>query len=183
MRAIGQRPVFMIRDGDADLDTWLANRGYQVVDPVAAYAAPIEALVKDLPPSIVTPSWPPFAVQREIWASAGIGPARLDVMGRVEVAKAALLGRFTDTPAAVAFVGVDGGIAMLHALEVSPAHRRSGMGATMLAGAASWAADNGAQWLALAVTRANSPANGLYAKLGMIECARYHYRRAPVGMA
>lgn len=183
MRALDQRPMFMIRSGDEDLDDWLADRDYQVVDPVTAYAAPVANMLKDLPPSIVTPAWPPFAVQREIWHSAGIGPARIDVMNRVEGPKTALLGRIGDTPAGVAFVGIDGDVAMLHALEVAPSHRRSGMGVTIMHAAANWAADNGAEWMTLAVTRANTAANGLYAKFGMVPVTGYHYRRAPVGSA
>ena len=37
----------------------------------------------------------------------------------------------------------------------------------------------GADWLTLMVTRANAPANALYAKLSMPPVADYHYRRAP----
>ena len=183
MRALGQRPMFMIRRGDEELDSWLSDRDYQIVDPVTAYAAPVSRMLGELPPSIVTAAWPPFAVQREIWQAGGIGSARIDVMGRVEGPKTALLGRIGDAPAGVAFVGVDRGVAMLHALEVSPSHRRSGMGATMMRGAANWAADNGAEWLTLAVTHANTAANSLYEKFGMLPVTGYHYRRAPVGSA
>jgi GNAT superfamily N-acetyltransferase len=42
--------------------------------------------------------------------------------------------------------------------------------------AARWAEGNGATTLALAVTRANSAANALYASLGMVAAGHYHYR-------
>ena len=34
MREAGQTPLFMIREGDNDLDQWLAARGYVIKDPV-----------------------------------------------------------------------------------------------------------------------------------------------------
>ena len=65
---------------------------------------------------------------------------------------------------------------MVHAIEVVPAHRRLGAGETLLRGAASFAAGQGCDWLALAVTEANALARALYAKLGMEVVGRYHYR-------
>jgi GNAT superfamily N-acetyltransferase len=179
MRDLGQRPIFMIRPDDGPLDGWLAARGYQVVDPVHVYVSKAAPLTRPLPPATVTPAWPPLAVQREIWAQGGIGPARLAVMARASGARTALLGRIGDTPAGVAFVATDGGIAMLHALEVLPDRRRSGVGRMLLHGAANWAETQGADWLTLAVTQANAAANALYRTLGMTATVGYHYRRAP----
>ena len=68
---------------------------------------------------------------------------------------------------------------MLHALGVVPDQRRSGMGAAMIHSAANWAIPRGAKWLALAVTKANVPANSLYERLAMTTATEYHYRRAP----
>jgi hypothetical protein len=41
MRDMAQKPLFLIRDGDATLDDTLATRHYSIIDPVVAYAAPI----------------------------------------------------------------------------------------------------------------------------------------------
>ena len=47
-----------------------------------------------------------------------------------------------------------------------------------MATAARWAAEAGAERLALAVTRENAGARALYDALGMTEVASYHYRAA-----
>ena len=70
---------------------------------------------------------------------------------------------------------------MLHALEVAPVARRQGLGAQMTPGAAAWARTHGAATLALAVTRGNAAALGLYRRLGLAEADWYHYRVAPQG--
>lgn len=180
MRALGQRPLFMLREEDGALDAALAAAGYAVLDPVVGYAAPVAALATQRPPPITTfEVWPPLAVQAEIWGEAGIGPARLAVMDRAAAPKTALLGRVDDRPAGTAFVACHAGIAMLHALEVAPALRRRGLAGHMLCAAAFWAQAQGAEWLTLVVTRANAGANALYASLGMTAVGQYHYRILP----
>lgn len=179
MRNLGQRPIFMIRPEDGELDAQLRNRGYDVVDPVTAYAIRAESFAEDLPPADAMPAWPPLAVQREIWQQAGIGPARVAVMERATGPRTAILGRSGDTPAGVAYVAISSDLAMLHALEVLPAFRRAGVGKRILTRAANWALSEGAGWLTLVVVTANAPANALYRRLSMIPVSSYHYRRAP----
>jgi GNAT superfamily N-acetyltransferase len=65
---------------------------------------------------------------------------------------------------------------MIHAVEVRPALRRKGAARQMLNAAAHWAAEQGADRLALAVTEANAGARALYASLGMQPVGQYHYR-------
>jgi GNAT superfamily N-acetyltransferase len=177
MAQFKQRALFMVRPEDAALDCWLASRNYEIVDPVVMYLCGADDLTHTLPPVTAMPVWPPLAIQREIWWDGGICEARFAVMERVIGKKTAILGRLRDTPAATAFVALDGDIAMIHALEVRPDCRRAGLGRRMMQGAANWAAQVGAQWIALAVTRANAPANALYSALGMSQVASYHYRR------
>ena len=179
MAALGQTPLFMIRNRDADLDTWLDARGYAVVDPVVMYVVPVSDLADPQPMTAIVPTWPMLAIQRDLWQAAGIGPGRIAVMERVSRPRTALLARHRDTPAGVAFLAADGEIAMIHALEVVPSERRSGVAGRVMGAAAHWAAANGADWLALAVTQANEAANALYRRLGMTPAATYHYRRAP----
>ena len=79
----------------------------------------------------------------------------------------------------VAIAKIDGcGIAMIHAIEVAPEHRRKGGGGLLIRGAASFAAEQDAAWLALAVTEANAPARALYERLGIARAGSYHYRVA-----
>lgn len=170
-------PLVLIRDRDGALDAALQARGWQVVDPVIAYAAPIAAVVADLPPLAAFPHWPPLAIARSIWDEGGTGPARLAVMERVTGPKAAILARDGDRPAGVAFVACHGSEAMLHALEVRPSlRRRRGVGETLLRAAAVWALGQGANRLSLAVTERNAAARALYARVGMQGVGQYHYR-------
>lgn len=179
MTALAQRPLFMIRPEDAALDALLDARRYEIVDPVTLYLSDPAALSTDLPPASAYPSWPLLAVQTQIWAEGGIGPARIAVMDRVTCKKTAILGRGGNTPASTAFIAIDGDIAMLHALEVRPALRKRGLGRKTMQAAANWAAAQGARWMTLAVTRENVAANALYSSLGMTPATSYHYRRAP----
>jgi GNAT superfamily N-acetyltransferase len=181
MRAAGHRPLFRLRPGlcawDGPLDAALAARGYARRDPTLYYAAPVARLAPEpLPAMRVFPIWPPLAIQRDLWAEAGIGPARLAVMGRVTRPKAALMARQDDRVAGTAFVALCGEVAMLHAMEVTRALRRRGAARNLTRAAAEWAAAQGAAWLALAVTEANAPARALYAGLGMAAPGGYHYR-------
>ncbi len=180
MRAVGQRPCFMIRDGDAALDALLAQAGYAVIDPVAMYAASLADLAMDIPePTASFHIWEPLAIQREIWAQGGIGPARVAVMDRARGAKTALMGRKDGRAAAAGFAAIHAGMAMVHALEVLPGHRRQGTGRALMLEAARWAAPLGAQHLAIVCTEANTAATALYASMGMRRVGRYHYRLHP----
>ncbi len=169
-------PLALIRATDQALDRALVAQGWGVVDPVVAYAAPVDGLTAELPPLAAFPHWPPLAVAAAIWAEGGIGPARLAVMDRAAAPKAAILARHADRPAGVAFAALHGTDAMLHALEVCPALRRRGVGRTLLHAAANWAAAQGARHLALVVTAQNAAARALYARVGMQVVEHYHYR-------
>jgi len=169
-------PLFLIRAGDETLDAALDARGWRIIDPVVAYAAPVSDLTAKLPGLTAFPHWPPLEIARALWAEGGIGPGRIAVMDRVAGPKAALLGRTGDRPAGVAFVACHGSEAMLHALEVRNSQRRQGLGRNLLHAAANWAADQGATRLSLVVTRQNAAARALYARLGMQVVGQYHYR-------
>lgn len=177
MTALDQPCLFMIAEGDGALDSELQTRGYAVIDPVVLYSTPAGMLTQtSVPPVTAFAIWPPLAIMADLWAAGGIGPARLAVMHRVGGAKTAILARHSDRPAGAAFVAIFGTAAMIHAIEVAPAHRRKGVGANILRAAAHWAQDQGATQLGLAVTRANAGANALYASLGMTVVGQYHYR-------
>ncbi len=174
---LNQPPLVMIRNGDAALDTLLAAEGYQIIDPVVLYACPIEALLTPKPDRLDGFAiWPPLAIQEELWAEGGIGPARVDVMRRAPAPKTTILGRCESRAAGTAYVGLHGQIAMLHAMEVSPNLRRKGAAGKMMRVAAHWAAKQGAEIFSLVTTCENAAANGLYASLGMVSVGQYHYR-------
>lgn len=176
MARLGQKPLAMIRAGEAALDAALAARGYRIVDPVVAYAAPLAGLA--LPPAPVSafPHWPRLAATDALWAEAGIGPGRLAVMDRASGPKCAILARTEDRPAGAAFAAIHENCAMIHAIEVLPRARRKGTARNILRAAASWAQDVGATTFSLVVTEQNAAARALYASLGMQVVGHYHYR-------
>ncbi len=179
MRAWGQTSLFRLTPDQIELDRRLAAAGYAVKDPVALYAAPVAGLAdgRDETAKVFRVA-SPLAMIDEIWTRGGIGPGRRAVMTRPTGPRMTFLARADDRPAGVAFVAVDGDIAMIHAIEVAPERRRKGGGALLMRGAAGFAAEHGAEWLALAVTEANAPARALYEKLGMARAGSYHYRIA-----
>lgn len=178
MHATGIRPLFQLHPGQDALDEALVAKHYALVDPVVIYTAKLTDLPHSSPPPMTTfPHWPPLGIAADLWAEAGIGPERLAVMHRVKGQKSAILARNADRAAGVAFVAMDGPIAMLHALEVTPALRRRGSARHILLAAADWARANGATDFGLAVTAANAPARALYASFGMQVVGHYHYRQ------
>lgn len=178
MRDLGQDALFQIRADDTDLDAELAAQGYRIVDPTNIHAAPVTALTVQTPPRVTTFAvWEPLEIMREIWAEGGIGPDRIAVMERAEGPKTGLFGRHDNRPAAAGFVAIHGPLAVVHALEVRPAHRRAGLGRWMMVQAAHWAARHGADHLAVLCTKANAAANGLYSSMGFALVGGYHYRQ------
>ncbi|MDB5666459.1 MAG: family N-acetyltransferase [Cypionkella sp.] len=177
MAALGQSALFVIRAGDDRLDQALMARGYRIVDPVVAYAAPIATLALPPEPMTTFPHWPPMAIAADLWAEGGVGAARLAIMDRVVGPKTAILSRAQDRAAGIAFVAVHENIAMLHALEVTTLQRRQGSAHNILRAAAIWAQANGADTLLVVVTVANDAARRLYASLAMKVVGQYHYRQ------
>jgi len=180
MRELGQTPLFMVRAGEDELDALLESDGYIIKDPVTYYTVPTDLLAVQRPPAVTCfQVWPPLATQVEIWAQGDIDAARLAVMHRVNGAKTTVLGRQNDTPAGTAFAAIHNGTAMFHAIETATAFRRQGLGRHMLTALSFWAKEQGADTVALLVTRANVGANALYASLGMTPVGGYHYRIKP----
>lgn len=177
MRDLGQPVLFMIRAQDQALDRALEARNFRVKDPVVAYAAPCAVVAEPAPhPMKAFPHWPPLAIARDIWLETGIGPERVAVMERALGPKCAVLGRVEDRAAGALFVALHEQVAMVHAAEVLPGHRRKGLARAMLQRAAAWAAEAGATTFSLVVTEANDGARALYSSLGMQVVGRYHYR-------
>lgn len=182
MQGMGQKHIFCLWPGDERLDDQLKNRGYQILDPVNIYTCPVDHLTDlALPPVTVFTTWEPLSIMQEIWAQGGIGPQRLAVMERVQGPKTGLLIRHKDHPAGTGFVAMHDGVAVVHALEILPTHRRQGLGQWAMRAAAFWARGNGAHTLSVICTKANAGANGLYRTLGMEIAGEYHYRQLVQG--
>lgn len=80
---------------------------------------------------------------------------------------------------AIARLSVAAGWAGITAVEVSPAHRRQGLGAAITAAACREAELRGMRNVFLQVEVDNGPARALYERLGFRYSHRYHYRLAP----
>jgi len=174
MRALGQPPLFQVRPGEDTLDALLDAAGFRLHEPVDMMLAPASPPAR--PAEATYATWPPLAIQRDLWRQAGFGPGRLDVMTRATTPSAALLGRSGDRSAGVAFVALVDDVAFVHAVAVLPAFRRRGVGRALVLRAAAWAAGRGAGWIALAVVQGNAGARALYTSLGFEVVGRYHYR-------
>jgi GNAT superfamily N-acetyltransferase len=173
---LNQAPLVMVLDHQTGLDARLAARGFTARDTTQAMTIPTGRLAAPPPPVTCFATWPPLAIQTEIWAAGGVGPARLAVMDRATGPKMSFFGRINDRPAGTAFVAIHDGIAMLHAMEILSLHRRKGLGRTMMRAAADWALSESADTFAVLVTGENQPALRLYASLGFEPVGEYRYR-------
>lgn len=180
MRALGQVPQFMVRDGEDRLDDMLAHHGYAVKDPTNLYAISADTLAGDrtLAMGSSYAMWPPLVMIREVWEAGGIGAARQAIMERAPSPKAGILSRTGDDVGGAAFVSVHDGLAIVHALQVNEDQRRKGVARRLLKHAGIWALEQGVAVVGLAVTQGNTAANPLYASLGMSLRGQYHYRIA-----
>ncbi len=180
MREIDQTPLFQIREGDQALDAALAERGYDIIDPVTMYAIDAKALTEEYPPrTAAIETTGPLNIMREMWASGGIGPARVEVMNRACKPKAGFVSRWNDKPAGTSFIAMHDGISMVHAVEIVPFQRRQGVARWLMKRAAFWTLENGGHTLTVICTTANTGANHLYSSLGMSVVGTYHYRILP----
>lgn len=176
MREWGQKPLFRTDQGDQRLSDALRAQGLTPANPTVLMQIATSRLTDTpVPPITALRSWPPLAIQREIWIQGGIDAARQAVMERVTLPRVSLLGRMQDRAGGAGFVAVAGDVAMLHALEIVAPARRQGLAQWMIREAGAFAAEQGATRLALAVTQANAPALSLYDKLGFERMGSYLY--------
>lgn len=177
MKKLGQTPLFMIREGDEQIDVQLNERGYQIIDPVKMYSIPVSHLTETPIPKVTTFCiWEPLAIMAEIWNAGGIGPERMNVMARAQV-KTAILARWNEKPAGTAFAAISDGVCMVHGVEILPHQRRQGVGKWIMRQAGIWAAQNGAHEVAVLCVKENEGANALYQSLGFSKRGSYHYRQ------
>lgn len=177
MKNLGQPSLFMVREGETELDELLAVNGYTIKDPVNLYVCEITHLTDvEIPRVTAFTIWEPLQIMHDIWASGGIDHARYAVMQRAICEKTALLGRWNDHPAGTGYVGIHDNIAMVHALEILEHQRGLGVGKWMMRRAAAWAQSQGATHMSVICTQENDAANGLYTALGMTLTGTYHYR-------
>lgn len=178
MTGMGQTPLFSLRPWDTALDEMLAARGYAVADLTNILTCPVDLLasMEIDPEQEGLAGWEPLAIQLDYWRDGGIGRDRIAVMERATCRKTTLVGRHDNSPGGTCYIGLNDGIAMMHALEIVASARRKGMGRAMTVQAAQWAARQGARDFACLCVDSNLAANALYLKLGMQVVGQYHYR-------
>jgi GNAT superfamily N-acetyltransferase len=179
MAGLGQPNLFMIRPQDTALDQRLAVSGYDILDPVVVLLAAMDGLPDTALSSDATILENPSPAMAGVWRAGGIGGGRLNVMRRCKLPKACIGLADRGGMRAVAFVAIDEGIAMCHAVEVLAAHRLRGFGGVIMAAVVAWARTNGADRLGILTTRENTAALALYSGMGMVEASGYHYRFKP----
>ncbi|MEM6488104.1 MAG: GNAT family N-acetyltransferase [Pseudomonadota bacterium] len=176
--AAGLAPRFQLWAEDAALDDWLEATGlWRAYDRSLIVARPASAPWPAAPKGLETVQVrTPVALFDRLWAAGGIGPQRRAVFERGAGAKAIFLARVGMAPAGAAGIALDGEVAVTQALWVSPAHRRQGVAAVLMAALGTWAAEAGATVLAHAVVADNTAARTLYQRLGFEPITAYHYR-------
>ena len=80
---------------------------------------------------------------------------------------------------AIGRLSIAGGWAGITAVEVSPGHRRAGLGRALTASVCAEAARRGVRRVFLQVETENIAARALYEQCGFQYSHRYHYRVAP----
>jgi GNAT superfamily N-acetyltransferase len=123
-----------------------------------------------------TPDDPWLACYRQ--DSGGLPSAAHDILTNHQRAVFASL-RDGDRAVAIARAAVDDRWAGLFAVEVTPDHRRLGLGAIVSAAALKWAGQRGARRTYLQVSVGNTGAVALYGRLGYAVHHNYLYRSAP----
>ena len=177
MEKLGQPALFSLRPEDGELDSILAQMGYEVLDPSILFIGQI--FDAEVPPVTAFDIWPPLQIMKDVWDEGGIGHGRIAVMERVTGPKTSILGRISDRAAGCAFVAMHRTTAMVHAVEVLPDYRRHGLARNMMYAAARWAKEQGAENFSLVTTGSNVAAQSLYSSLGLSVVGRYHYRMKP----
>lgn len=179
------------RDPASELASRLTARGYEAFDPCffmtgapeAVHAAALErraARVGESEVAALAMRCPLAAVER-IWAMGGVGPERLAVMRRAEGPSETFIARRGQRLGGVGFVSVDPatGIAYVHALEIVEQARGKGVGPMIMAASAKFAAEHGAEQLAVSARRHNLPALALFEGVGLSRVGGYvYYRRS-----
>jgi N-acetylglutamate synthase len=164
------------------LDAELGERGWVPSVDVEVLAARLDLLPAD--------TGSPYAVEvsatvDDAWLTLYRGGAGLEPAGRALLTRHDRVGFATvRRDGEVVAVGrgvVDGEWLGIGAVEVDPAHRRQGLGTTVMSALWAWGRAQGARRSYLQVSSDNAPALALYERLGYWQHHVYRYRTDPSG--
>jgi N-acetylglutamate synthase len=179
-------PTFRLvdRPETSPMDRFLAERGYQAIEPSVVLQCPIPRLLLPSESSSAFTVFPLDAWMPIHAAASRSGARTRDIHHRLlaQVALPRVLGAILadGLPVACGMGVVDRGLFGLFDLVTDPAHRRRGHGSQLIASLIGWARDHRATTCYLQVVQHNQPARALYQKLGFLEAYRYWYRVKPL---
>ncbi len=181
-REKGLKTIFKLTDISCPehLDEALANRGYEVHDPVSVQVLELgdatdgshgECEILDR----ATDAW--LNAYCAMDKRAAENRATLEKMLDAIIPRRAFFSlRDEGRIIACAMAVLDGGFAGLFNIVVDEAKREKGYGKKLMSSVLAWAAENGARAAYLQVLKDNNSANSIYRKLGFHEVSRYWYR-------
>ncbi len=166
------------------IDRFLAEQGYQAIDPSVVLQCPVAQLKLPHGTSATFTLCPPDSWIPIHAAASRTGTSAQELHRRIlaQVMLPRVLGAIVvgGQPVACGMGVIDRGLFGLFDLVTHPAQRRRGYGSQLIAGLIGWAKDQGATTCYLQVTQHNQPARALYHKLGFREAYRYWYRVKPL---
>lgn len=162
------------------LDRRLAARGYQISDPCTTLVHNVTSADDDAAagPGVMIAA-EPTAEWFDTYAGVITDDRRAQaqaILDRVPAPRAFIGLRREDVMVATALCVAEGEIARVKCVATRDAARRTGAAEAVMKSARCWAASRGARTIALGVSAANAPAQGLYAKLGFVRAGLYHIR-------
>jgi N-acetylglutamate synthase len=167
---------------DSPVDQFLAQQGWRVrAGPAVVMTAQAADVARTGAADQVDVAAQPDEAWLELYHYRGqkLPPVARQLLVSAPVQAFASIRRSRST-VAIGRVAIADGWGGLTAVEVHPAHRRSGLATAITAALAGVAAEHGAGSIYLQVEEQNEPARALYARCGFAEHHGYHYRIAPV---
>ncbi len=177
------RPLFRLPDfaKPQNADEFLANRGYELIDPTLVLVRPTRGLVAEPSEEIAL-----FGVERWRKSFANLNSLSRTQAISLDALLARIIGRCifagileNDTIAAVALGVIDGRHLGIFDLVTDPTKRRRGYASRLIRGIIARSLEFGADRAYLQVVEANETARRLYSSLEFEQAYRYWYRAAP----
>lgn len=168
----------------ADLDTVLAQRGYQADARTAVQIARLSTVLKRTQtatehPLTVSETFDPtwftaYCIAEDVPPHEVEG--RRDIMNRIGPEVGYALLQIEGQSAGMGLAVVERGWLGIFSMATHPDFRRQGHATTVIHALAQWGATHGATQIYLQVMERNTIAQALYAKLGFETLYHYHYR-------
>jgi GNAT superfamily N-acetyltransferase len=183
-RGQGQPAIFRLPTiVDPALDQTLAAQGYTAEGESCVLYGALDGLAAQPGPAVrLLPSPTPRWLAAMAWMQGHTAAQRATyrrIVRAIAIPSRFALFAVDGAPAALAYGAIHDGLLCYESVITAPLHRRQGLSRRVIAALATWARDSGASGACLEVEANNAPARALYARLGLAELYRYHYRREP----